>query len=241
MEKNNFEDFKKELKNVWFWLYISSIIAIVIVFNVYNVNEFLNIGSLFLLSIIQILYGAFQVKASYNETIFQKFIGLGYGIFLLVFALINLAVKVNETMIALTILFSFFGIVMIIITKFLFNLLWNVDKNSKHALGKIIFFYLLFALSLNYMFAFGYTIISVPENSHIVTNEGSQISGALDYVLFSYSIFYTSVTEYIPQGYSKLFSILHVTISFILHVIILGGTIKKGIIGGQDKNSADAV
>ena len=182
------KEFINELKNPWFWVYIVSLIILVIIFNLFKESKFLNIGSLFLLSFVQLIYGAFQIKASYNQTFFQKYISLGYGIFLLIFSLINLAIEVQEPMIALSLLFSYFGLIMLVTTKILFTKLWD----SKTLVG-IIFFYLLFSFSLNYMFAFGYTIVSVPEDNSIVDNEGNKISGALDYVLFSYSIFYNSV------------------------------------------------
>jgi len=236
MEKKHIEDYKKEFKNIWFWIYFISLIVIVIIFYIFKENEFVNISSLFFLTIIQVLYGAFQVKASYNETFYQKYVGLGYGVFLFVFALINLAIKVDEKMTALAILFLFAGLVMVSITKYFFNRLWNSDS-----LFKIVFFYLLFAFWLNYSFAFGYTIISVPENSQIIDINGNKISGALDFVLFSYSIFYTSVTEYIPKGYSKILSIIQVTLSFLLHVIFLGCIIQSNLVFGKDKNSSEEV
>lgn len=219
------KEFLEEVKNVWFWIYLISLTIIVIIFNTSKQNITINISSLFLLSIIQLIYGSFQIKAYYNETFFEKYISLGYGLFLFVFAIINVAVRVNEIMTALAILFSFFGIVMMIVTKVLFDKLWNSDS-----LIKIVIFYLLFSFSLNYLFAFGYTIISVPEGNSIVDINDNSIEGARDYILFSYSIYYTSVLEYIPKGYSKLLSTIHVTISYLIHVILLGCIIQRKLV-----------
>ena len=95
MKKKYVEDSKKEFQSGWFWIYVISLIGIVVLFNIYKENKSVNIGLLFILTIIQVVYGAFQVKATYNKTFYQRYIGLGYGIFLLVFALINFAIQVN--------------------------------------------------------------------------------------------------------------------------------------------------
>lgn len=90
---NNKLKLKSEFKNPWFWIYFFSLIILVTVFNLFQRYKTINVGSIFLLSFAQLAYGYFQIKAVYNKTTFQKVIGLGYGILLLIFAFINFGPK----------------------------------------------------------------------------------------------------------------------------------------------------
>lgn len=214
-----------EFKNKWFWIYLFSLVIVLIVFNLFKSNKFFNVSSLFFLALIQIIYGSYQFWLNKKSKFYQKYMSLLYGLYLGTFALINLAINFSEVIIALTILFSFFGILIITFTSILFKKLW--ESNS---LKNLILFYILFSLSFNFMFAFSYTLTSTNLTDAIIDSNGKQIEGTLNYVLFSYSVYYGSVTEYFPRGISYLISIIQVSLSFILHIIGLGSIVKRKFI-----------
>ena len=142
-----------------------------------------------------------------------------------------MALKVQEIEIALSMIFLLTGLIMLGFSILLFNKLWKRDT-----LIGVIFFYLLFSFSLNYLFAFGYAIASGFNINSIIDSNGSNISGTWNFVYFSYSVFYNSVQGYIPNGYQKLIVIIHTAISYILHIIVLTCIIQRKLVCGQDRN-----
>ena len=223
MVKNNEIKNKKHTFKHWIILgiYVVSLLFILLLMWSFPKSNTLNVLLMFALAIVQLIYGWFEIKKTYNETKFQKYLSLGLGIYLFVMAIINLAFKLNEINTALNLIFIGFIILMSIIIKEIFLKLWNSES-----IPQIIFFYILFSIFLNYLFAFFYTLVSISSINSIMLNN-NVISGSCNYVVFSFSNFYNSTQEYTSFGYSKIISLIQIASSYIFHTIILGMIIQK--------------
>ncbi|MFH2021041.1 MAG: hypothetical protein ABIJ34_06500 [archaeon] len=219
------KDTVNELKNPWFWIYLLSLTLTLLAYALKTNSKTINLGSLFILSIIQLIYGIFQINSPNNKTNWDRYNSIGYGILLLICAFINLSVKVNEPDIAVSLLLLVSGLMMTGFALILFNKLWE----SKTLFGTIVF-YILFIFALNYLFAFGYSISSGFTGNSIIDYSGHNIEGADSYIYYSYSNFYNSIQGNISQGVSRILSLLQVVISYIFHIIILGCIIQRKLI-----------
>ncbi len=226
------KDINNEFKKPWFWAYLISLVLLVVTFNLFKGSKTINVASLFILSFIQFIYGYHQYKADYNKTKWDKYNAIGYAICLFVLAIMNLALKVNEPMVAVSILLFSSGIIMFGFTIILFKKLWN--SNSERIEGTI-FFYVFFTLSLNYSFAFLYSVAPIFVSSSIIDHNGNNITGVWNYLYFSYSIFYNSFQGYILEGFSKILSLLQIVSSYIIHIIVLSCIIQKKLLCWKKK------
>jgi hypothetical protein len=219
MEKN--KSWLEEWKNPWFWFYVISMVLIVILFNLNLKIKTLQVALMFSFPIIQLIYNL-KFKLSKEEYPFGNYIRWGLFWFLLLLSVSYLALSLNETQIAVT-LIIFIMMATLILTS-LINL--KILCKSKRLSGAIIA-YLIFAFTIVVSFGLIYSISGAFENNGVLNPNGNLITSAWDFVYFSSTVFYSQVMDYSPNGFSKIIVIVELSVSAIIHIFLIGILIPK--------------
>jgi hypothetical protein len=209
---------KEEIKNPWFWGYVIAMIVLASSLK-FNFNSIALKEIIFILfPIVQFIYNK-KVKIS-NK--FQKNLSWIFFVILTLFALTYLFAINKEILMTafLFILVSLFIITSVVILTF-----QNMLKSKN--IPQIIINYIIFSFVLILLFAFFYALFSGWEINKIINSENNSVKGTWDFIYFSSSVFYTSVINYIPNGWSKLIVQIELVVSFIVHTILIGNIIPE--------------
>ena len=207
------KEMKEELKSKTFWIYISVMLILSIIFIVLEIKT-IKAFALFGLVITQIIYNLKYEK--------EKFLGWASASILIIYLIIyisTLAGEFNITIFSILILmYSTMGY--LTIKSFL-----DLNK-SKHIL-EITLNYILLSILVILLFGMFFNLTTISEKNKILNKENENINKAIEYIWFSAGNFYMSNFGESPHGWSKTISYIEMMLSMIIHVILIAKVIRE--------------
>ena len=157
-----------------------------------------------------------------EKNLLSRIFGAIYTFIFIFYLIIYLSMAVGEINITVVSIIIF-TIILLLGSVTIYFLILNKSKN----IISITLGYLGLALSIILLFGFIFSILGMNADNQIKGPDNQSIKGVWNYVGFSASSFYAINFGEVPQGISRVFSYIEIAISFIIHIIILGGIINS--------------
>ena len=219
----------EQIKNKWSWIYIIIVTGSIFVLKTESPPPF-KIVTFFVLIIFQFIYNK---KVKYDAGI--KIINWILFVNLVLVSLAYLFASFKDYDLAAIMLLLMIAVVLIAITFSYVIHLWKIkDSKVNRPIMKVIIIIILYlALAINtiFLFSFFFTVAgSFPGNEILNANNKEKVTGLNNLAFYSGTVFYTSVFgNMIPNGLSRWITLFEYSISYIIHIIILGIVVSSFI------------
>ncbi|MBI2649939.1 hypothetical protein HYX04_01355 [Candidatus Woesearchaeota archaeon] len=224
----------EQIKKKWFWIYIIVVAISIFVLKTELTPPF-KIISLFLLIIFQFIYNKkVNYEAGINTINWILFVNL------ILISLAYLFASFKDYNLASIMLLLMIVVVLIATTSSYIIYLWKIkDSKIKKPIIKVIIIIILYlALAINtiILFSFFFTVVGSFQGNEILYSNNTKVIGLDNIIFYSGTIFYTSVFgNMIPNGLSQWITLFEYSVSYIIHIILLG-IIVSSFITNSDRN-----